>query len=82
MSQYIETFPDGTTFERDWTEQELAQFETDRIDNETRTAAAAAAEVERLAATAAALAHARSLGFTDEMIAVMYPGLVEGPPSE
>jgi hypothetical protein len=28
-------------------------------------------------ARAAALAHARSLGFTDEMIAVMYPGLVE-----
>jgi hypothetical protein len=29
------------------------------------------------AARAAASAHARSLGFTDEMIAVMYPGLVE-----
>ena len=28
-------------------------------------------------ARAAALVHARSLGFTDEMIAVMYPGLVE-----
>ena len=76
MSQYIETFQDGTTFERDWTEQELAQFETDRIDNETRVAAAAAAEVERLEATAAAVAHARSLGFTDAMIAVMYPNLV------
>ena len=74
MSQYIETFPDGTTFERDWTEQELAQFETDRIDNETRVAAAAA-EVERVEATAAAVAHARSLGFTDAMIAVMYPNL-------
>ena len=77
MTQYIETFQDGTVFERDWTAEELAQFEIDRIDNETRTAAAAAAEAERLAATAAALAHARSLGFTDEMIAVMYPGLVE-----
>jgi hypothetical protein len=77
MSQYIETFQDGTTFERDWTEQELAQFEIDRIDNETRTADAAAAETERLAATAAALVHARSLGFTDEMIAVMYPGISE-----
>ena len=75
MTQYIETFPDGTTFERDWTEQELAQFETDRIDNETRTAAAAAAEAERLANTEAAIAHAKSLGFTDQMISVMYPNL-------
>ena len=76
MSQYVETFPDGTTFERDWTEQELAQFETDRIDNETRVAAAAAAEAERLEATAAAISHARSLGFTDQMISVMYPNLL------
>ena len=75
MSQYIETFPDGTTFERDWTEQELAQFETDRIDNETRTAAAAAAESARIANTEAAIAHAKSLGFTDQMISVMYPNL-------
>ena len=75
MTQYIETFPDGTTFERDWTEQELAQFETDRIDNETRTAAAAAAESARIANTEAAIAHAKSLGFTDQMISVMYPNL-------
>ena len=26
---------------------------------------------------AAAVAHARSLGFTDEMIAIMYPNLIE-----
>lgn len=75
MSQYIETFQDGSTFERDWTAEELAQFETDRIDNETRVAAAVAAEAERLAATAAAIAHAKSLGFTDQMISVMYPNL-------
>ena len=75
MTQYIETFPDGTTFERDWTEQELAQFETDRIDNETRVAAAAAAEAARIANTEAAIAHAKSLGFTDQMISVMYPNL-------
>ena len=37
---------------------------------------------ERLAASAAAVAHAKSLGFTDQMISVMYPGLMEGPPSE
>ena len=76
MSQYIETFPDGTTFERDWTAEELAQFEIDRIDNEARAAAAAAAEAERLEATAAAISHARSLGFTDAMISVMYPNLL------
>ena len=75
MSKYIETFPDGSTFERDWTAEELAQFETDRINNETRIAADAAAEVERVEATAAAVAHAKSLGFTDAMIAVMYPNL-------
>jgi hypothetical protein len=30
---------------------------------------------EAQAARAAAIAHAKSLGFTDDMIAVMYPGL-------
>ena len=39
-------------------------------------------EQDDLKSTAAAIAHAKSLGFTDEMIAVMYPGLMEGPPSE
>lgn len=51
------------------------------------TEAEVAAEITRLekaeadkatadaAATAAAVAHAKSLGFTDEMIAVMYPNL-------
>ena len=75
MSEYIETFADGTIFERDWTAEELAQFETDRINNETRVAAAVAAEAERLAATAAAIAHAKSLGFTEQMVSVMYPNL-------
>jgi hypothetical protein len=52
------------------------------------TEAEVAAEIKRLekaeadkaaadqAATAAAIAHAKSLGFTDEMIAVMYPALI------
>ena len=54
---------------------------------EAELAAGVAAHVpvwlERVA-RAAALVHARSLGFTDEMIAVMYPGLVEAviPPGE
>ena len=33
---------------------------------------------EAAAATAAAIAHAKSLGFTDQMIAVMYPNLGAG----
>ena len=54
---------------------------------EPLTSAEVAAEVKRLekakadkvkadaAATAAAIAHAKSLGFTDQMISVMYPNL-------
>ena len=41
-----------------------------RLESEA-TAQAAAAQ----AATLAAIAHAKSLGFTDDMIAVMYPNL-------
>jgi hypothetical protein len=37
--------------------------------------AAADKEAADAAARADAIAHAKSLGFTDEMIAVMYPGL-------
>jgi hypothetical protein len=37
--------------------------------------AAADKEAADAAARVAAVAHAKSLGFTDEMIAVMYPGL-------
>ena len=62
MSQYIETFQDGTTFERDWTEQELAQFETDRIDNEARVLAESDATAERLAARESAMAKLAALG--------------------
>ena len=62
MTQYIETFPDGTTFERDWTEQELAQFETDRIDNEARVLAESDATAERLAVRESAMAKLAALG--------------------
>ena len=42
----------------------------------TRLEAVAVARVEaEQAARAAAITHAKSLGFTDEMIAVMYPNL-------
>ena len=46
------------------------QAEIKRLESES-TAQAAAAQ----AATLAAIAHAKSLGFTDDMIAVMYPNL-------
>jgi hypothetical protein len=44
---------------------EIARLEQAAADKETADAAA----------REAAIAHAKSLGFTDEMIAVMYPGL-------
>ena len=56
-------------------------------DVEPLTTAEVTAEIKRLekaeadkatadaAATAAAIAHAKSLGFTDQMISVMYPNL-------
>ena len=51
------------------TENELVSAESAAL------AAEQAKTLESEAATAAAIAHARSLGFTDEMIAVMYPNL-------
>ena len=73
--EYVETFPDGTTFERPWTPEELAQQAKDRDDFAAAQAAAEAAAAANAAATADAIAHAKSLGFTDEMIRVMYPNL-------
>lgn len=78
--EYVETFPDGTVFERPWTPEELAQQQKDRDDY-----AAAQAEQEAAAATAAAnaaaaIAHAKSLGFTDAMILAMYPALITQAP--
>jgi hypothetical protein len=61
-------------------------------NTEPLTTAEVQAEIKRLekaeadkvkadqAATAAAIAHAKSLGFTDEMIAVMYPNLQSESP--
>ena len=49
--------------------------EIKRLESEAATQAAAAQ-----AATLAAIAHAKSLGFTDDMIAVMYPNLAPSAP--
>ena len=73
--EYVETFPDGTVFERPWTPEELAQQAKDRDDLAAAQAAQEAAAAANAAATANAIAHAKSLGFTDEMIRVMYPNL-------
>ena len=76
MSEYVESFPDGTVIERPWTPEELAQQQKDRDDYAAAQAAQAATAAANAIATAAAIAHAKSLGFTDEMIGVMYPALV------
>jgi hypothetical protein len=80
--EYVETFPDGTIIERPWTDAEKAQQAKDKADHAAAVKAAADKAAADAAATAAAVAHAKSLGFTDAMIAVMYPGLMEGPPNE
>jgi hypothetical protein len=78
MADVIETdltTDSPTITERDFTPEEQAQREAD-------IAAALAAEAAHAAAIAAeaqaktdAIEHAKSLGFTDEMINVMYPNL-------
>lgn len=66
-----------TVTERDFTADELAQIEVDRAVAEAAAQAQADKQAADAAARAAAIAHAKSLGFTDQMIAVMYPNLVE-----
>ena len=51
------------------------QAEIKRLESEAAAQTAAAQ-----AATLAAIAHAKSLGFTDDMIAVMYPNLQSESP--
>ena len=65
----------GERIERDFTPEEAAQRAKDQAEAEAAEQAAADKEAAAAAARDAAIAHAKSLGFTDEMIAVMYPGL-------
>ena len=78
--EYVETFPDGTTFERPWTPEELAQQQKDRDDGAAAQAAQETAAAEAAKNAADAIAHAKSLGFTDAMISAMYPALVTQAP--
>jgi len=66
----------GSTVERDYTPDELAQRVADEAAAQGAAAAQAALEAEQAAARAAAIDHAKSLGFTDAMISVMYPNLI------
>ena len=65
----------GQVTERPFTDGEAAQ----RAADQAAAALVAQAAANKAAADAiardAAIAHAKSLGFTDEMIAVMYPNL-------
>jgi len=67
--------PTGERIERDFTAEESAQREKDQAAAAIAAQAAAEKKAADKAARDAAIAHAKSLGFTDEMIAVMYPGL-------
>lgn len=66
----------GETVTRPMTDEELAQRERDQIAAQAAAQAAADAAAAQAAAAASAIEHAKSLGFTDEMIAAMYPNLV------
>ena len=68
----------GEVTERPFNKDELAQRKADEAAASAAQAAQEAAALETAAATAAAIEHAKSLGFTDEMIAVMYPNLLQG----
>jgi hypothetical protein len=65
-----------TITERDFTPEEAAQRETDAKAQAAADKAKAKAEADAAVARVAAIDHAKTLGFTDAMIAVMYPNLV------
>jgi hypothetical protein len=75
MTVMIVNAATGEVVERDRTPEEQAQHETDLAETQAAEAEAEAKAAEAAEATAAAIAHAKTLGFTDEMIAVMYPNL-------
>jgi hypothetical protein len=78
MADVIET--DYTTnpptiTERNFTPEEIAQQDKDAADAAKAAKDKAAKDKADADARAAAIEHAKSLGFTDAMIAVMYPNL-------
>jgi hypothetical protein len=76
MTKILEVWADtGETVERDRTPAEQAQHEADQAAAKAAQVEAETKSAQDAEATAAAIAHAKSLGFTDAMIAVMYPNL-------
>jgi hypothetical protein len=66
----------GQAITRPPTAEEAQQRADDDAAAQAAAQAAAAAATAQAAAAAAAIEHAKSLGFTDQMIAAMYPNLV------
>ena len=76
MSEVLEVWADtGERIERDFTEEEKQQREADETAAKAAADDAAAKAQANAFTTADAIAHAKSLGFTDAMISVMYPNL-------
>jgi len=76
MTQIIEVWADtGETVERDRSPEEQEQYEADQVATKAAAAAADKQAKATAKATAEAIEHAKNLGFTDAMIAVMYPNL-------
>ena len=76
MADVTEIFADsGQVIERNFTPEELAQRAADTAAAEQAAAEAAKQAKADQKARDAAIAHAKSLGFTDDMIRVMYPAL-------
>jgi len=67
----------GETVERERNAAEQAQHDADVAAYEAAETQWAAAAAQQATDRAAAIEHAKSLGFTDPMIAVMYPTLLE-----
>jgi len=65
--------------ERAFTPDEITQRKADAASAKAETSAKEAAASERLTAITAARDHAASLGFTNAMLAVMYPQPAEAP---
>jgi hypothetical protein len=76
MADVVELWADTQeSIIRPMTADELAQGEKDQVAAEAAALAAAQQAAQTATAMQAAIAHAKSLGFTDAMIAVMYPNL-------
>jgi hypothetical protein len=81
MNKILEVWADtGVIVERDRTPSEQAQHEADQKAAAAAAKLATAQAAAAQAAKSAAIAHAKSLGFTDDMIAVMYPNLAPSAP--